>query len=287
MKIAVAGATGQLGNLVIDALLSRGADPAQVIALGRSEEKLAALAAKGVATRLADYNVPQSLVAALEGVDKLLLISSSQVGERIAQHENVITAAKSVNVSLIAYTSVANALTGGMLLAAEHIATEQLLAASGIDYVLLRNGWYTENYTDQLMGYLNSGVLLGAAADGQISAATRADYAQAAAAVLLSAQEQAGKIYELGGDKAFTLAQLAGAVSAASGQEVTYQEIDPEKLVAIYTESGVPEVFAQILVDTDLKIRSGALEVTTGDLAALIGRAPTSLGKALKDVLSQ
>jgi len=287
MKIAIAGATGQLGQLVIDALLRRGADPAQLVAIGRNPEKLEPLAGQGLQTRVADYNVEADLVTALEGVDKLLLISGSEVGQRATQHENVIAAAQRVNVKLIAYTSIANALTGNMKLAQEHIATEHLLAASGIDYVLLRNGWYTENYTDQLLGYLNSGVVLGAAGNGKISAATRADYAEAAAAVLLSDGEEAGKIYELGGDKPFTLSQLAGAVGAAAGQDVAYQDMDPEKLVEIYTESGVPAVFADILVDTDLRIQEGALEVHSGDLAQLIGRAPTSLGKAIKDALAR
>ncbi|MGP9526814.1 SDR family oxidoreductase [Glutamicibacter sp. AOP5-A2-18] len=287
MKIAIAGATGQLGQLVINALLERGADPAQLVALGRSEEKLAPLAGKGLETRAADYNVEASLVSALEGVDKLLLISGSEVGQRITQHENVINAAQRVNVSLIAYTSIANALTGNMKLAQEHVATEQLLAGSGIEYVLLRNGWYTENYTDQLLGYLNSRVVLGAAGNGRISAAPRADYAEAAAAVLLSEENESGKIYELGGDKAFTLSQLAGAVGAAAGQEVNYQEVEPEKLVAIYTESGVPAQFADILVDTDVQVRDGALEVNSADLSQLIGRPTASLGKTIKEALAQ
>lgn len=287
MKIAIAGATGKLGNLVVDALLERDADAGQIIAIGRSEEKLAPLASKGVQTRVADYNAPATLIPALEGVDKLLLISGSEVGQRIAQHENVINAAKSVNVSLVAYTSIANAATGGMKLAAEHVATEQALAASGLDYVLLRNGWYTENYTDQVMGYLNSGVILGAAGDGKISAAARSDFAEAAAAVLLAEEPQAGKIYELGSDKPFTLAQLAGAVSAAAGHDVSYKQMDPETLVDIYEQSGVPAVFADILVDTDVRISEGALEVNTGQLAQLIGHAPTSLGKVIKNALDQ
>ncbi|WP_313814148.1 SDR family oxidoreductase [Glutamicibacter sp.] len=287
MKIAIAGATGKLGMLVVDALLERGASPEQIIAIGRSEEKLAPLAARSVQVRIADYNAPATLIPALEGVDKLLLISSSEVGQRISQHENVIHAAKAVDVSLVAYTSIANALTGQMKLAAEHVATEQLLAASGLDYVLLRNGWYTENYTDQIMGYLNSGVILGCAGDGKISAAARADFAEAAAVVLLSQETQAGKIYELGADKAFTLTQLAGAVSAAGGHEVSYKEMDPETLADIYEQSGVPALFADILVDTDVRIREGALEVTSGQLAQLIGHAPTSLGKVIKNALDQ
>lgn len=287
MKIAITGATGQLGNLVIDSLLERGADPSKIIAIGRSAQKLAPLAAKGVETRVADYNVEASLIPALEGTDKLLLISGSEVGQRIAQHENVIKAAKAVDVSLIAYTSIANALTGGMKLAAEHVATEELLAGSGLEYVLLRNGWYTENYTDQIMGYLNSGVILGAAGEGKISAAARADFAEAAASVLLSEESQAGKIYELGADKPFTLSQLAAAVGAAANQQVEYRDMDPKTLVDIYEQSGVPAVFADILVDTDVQIRNGALEVNSGDLASLLGRAPTSLGKVIKNALAQ
>ncbi|MGP5703484.1 NmrA family NAD(P)-binding protein [Glutamicibacter arilaitensis] len=287
MKIAITGATGQLGNLVVDALLARGAKAADLVAIGRSAQKLEPLAGKGLETRVADYNVEQALVSALKGVDKLLLISASEVGQRVAQHENVINAAKKVDVQLIAYTSIANALTGGMKLAEEHIATERLLAGSGIDYVLLRNGWYIENYTDQLMGYLNSGMVLGAAGEGKISAAARADYADAAAAVLLSEEEQSGKIYELGSDVPFTLAQVAGAVGAAAGQDVAYQEVDPEQLEKIYADAGVPGPFAHILVDTDVRIREGALEVGTGDLAKLIGCAPASLGKVIKDNLDK
>lgn len=285
MKIAVAGATGKLGTLVIDALLSRGAPADSLVALGRSPQKLEALAAKGVETRAADYNAAHTLVAALEGVDRLLLISGSDVGHRIPQHENVVNAARRVDVSLIVYTSIANARTGQLKLAAEHVATEDLLAASGIPYVLLRNGWYTENYTDQLMGYLNSGVILGAAGEGKISAATRADFAEAAAAALLDEQVAGGTIYELGGDKPFTLSQLAGALGAAAGQEVTYRDMDPQTLAGIYEQSGIPQVYAEILVDTDLRIRNGALEVHGSDLARLIGRAPTSLGKAIKQAL--
>ena len=285
MKIAVAGATGKLGTLVIDALLARGAQADSLVALGRSPQKLAALEAKGVETRVADYNAAHTLVPALEGVDRLLLISGSEVGHRIPQHENVINAAQRVDVSLIAYTSIANARTGQLKLAAEHVATEDLLAASGIPYVLLRNGWYTENYTDQLMGYLNSGVILGAAGEGKISAATRADFAEAAAAVLLDEKVAGGSIFELGGDKPFTLSQLAGALGAAAGQDVAYRDMDPQTLAGIYEQSGVPQVYAEILVDTDLCIRDGALEVHGSDLARLIGRAPTSLGKAIKQAL--
>ena len=287
VKIAITGATGALGRLVIDELLARGAVAEDLVALGRNPEKLAELAALGVQTRTADYNAPASLTTALEGVDKLLLISSSEVGSRTGQHENVINAAKQMNVSLVAYTSMAGAMASGMLLAQEHAATEQLLAASGLDYVLLRNGWYVENYLDQLMGYLNSGVILGCAKDGKVSAAPRADFAAAAAAVLLAAEDQAGRIYELGASRSFTLAQLAGALGAAAGQQVEYRDLDPQLLEDIYRQSGVDGQYAAILVDTDVKISEGALEVAGNDLEQLIGRPTPSLGKLLKAALAE
>ena len=285
MTIAIFGATGHLGGLVIDHLIARGADPGDILALGRNEERLAGLAARGLRTARVDLADPAELPAALAGVQKVLLISASDPGARVAQHRAVIDAAAEAGVGHLAYTSILQAPTSPLGLAVDHRATEDLIAASGIPATLLRNGWYTENYTDQLMGYLNSGVILGAAGEGRISAATRADFAEAAVAVLLDEQVAGGTIYELGGDKPFTLGQLAGALGAATGQEVTYRDLDPQTLAGIYEQSGIPKVYAEILVDTDVRIRDGALEVHGSDLARLIGRAPTSLGKAIKQAL--
>ncbi|WP_371814177.1 NmrA family NAD(P)-binding protein [Phycicoccus sp. HDW14] len=198
MTIVVTGATGQLGHLVVEALLRRGADPADVVATGRDLTKVADLAARGVRTVAADYADPESLRAAFEGADRVLLVSGSEVGQRLPQHTNVVAAAKAAGVGLLAYTSIANAETSGVQLAAEHVATEQVIRDSGLPWVFLRNSWYLENYTPQVPTYLEHGAVLGAAADGRISAATRADYADAAAAVLLDAEATGGTVHELG-----------------------------------------------------------------------------------------
>jgi len=220
MSIVVTGATGQLGRHVIEALLERNVPAADIVAAGRSIEKRADFAAQGVAVRAIDYSDAASVAAALKGARRVLLISGSEVGQRVEQHRTVIEAAKAEGVELLAYTSIANADTTGMKLAGEHKATEAILRESGVPFVLLRNGWYLENYTEQLPGTLAQGALAGSAGDGKVSGAARADYAHAAAAVLV-ADGQAGKVYELGGDEAFTMADLAAEISAATGKDIT------------------------------------------------------------------
>ena len=208
MTIVITGATGQLGRLVVEALLDQNVPAGQIVAAGRDLAKVADLAERGVQVRKVDYSDPESLRQAFSGAEKVLLISGSEVGQRLEQHRNAITAAKDAGVGLIAYTSIANAGSTGMQLAAEHEATEAALKESGLPFTLLRNGWYLENYTDQLGSYVQHGAVLGSAGEGRVSAATRADYAHAAASVLLL-EGQAGKVYELGGDVPFTL-QRAG-----------------------------------------------------------------------------
>ncbi|HEY7768458.1 NAD(P)H-binding protein, partial [Longimicrobium sp.] len=209
--IAVSGATGHLGNLVVQNLLERGVEPAHIVALVRSPEKASDLAARGVQVRHADYSRPETLGPALQGVEKLLLVSSSEVGQRAVQHANVVEAARAAGVKLLAYTSILHADATAMQLAAEHRASEEGIRASGIPFVFLRNGWYLENYTGNLGPALEHGALLGSAGDGRVSAATRADFAGAAAAVL-AGEGHENRIYELGGDEAFTLAELAAIV---------------------------------------------------------------------------
>lgn len=281
VSIVVTGATGQLGRHVLEALLERGVPAADIVAAGRSVEKLADFSARGVRVQHMDYADPDSVAEALKGARRVLLISGSEVGRRVEQHRTVINAAKAEGVELLAYTSIANADTTGMLLADEHKATEALLRESGVPFVLLRNGWYLENYTEQLPGTLAQGALAGSAGEGKVSGAARADYAHAAAAVLV-ADGQAGKVYELGGDEAFSMADLASEITAATGKPVRYNNLPTEDYVGLLTGVGVPEAFAGILADSDLGIARGDLLVSTGDLRRLIGRPTTSLGQAVR-----
>jgi NAD(P)H dehydrogenase (quinone) len=281
VSIVVTGATGQLGRHVVGALLERGVSARDIVATGRSIDKLADFAAQGVDVRAIEYSDPASVAAALQGARRVLLVSGSEVGQRVEQHRTVIEAAKAEGVELLAYTSIANADTTGMKLAAEHKITEAILRESGVPFVLLRNGWYLENYTGQLPGTLAQGALAGSAGDGRVSAAARVDYAHAAAAVLV-AEGQAGQVYELGGDEAFTLAELAAEISAATGKEVRYNNLPAEDYAGLLKGVGVPEAFADILADSDLGIARGDLLVSTGDLRTLIGRPATSLAEAVR-----
>ncbi|MDE8668653.1 SDR family oxidoreductase [Pseudarthrobacter sp. H3Y2-7] len=285
MSIVITGATGQLGRHVVEALLRHDVPAAQIVAAGRSVGKLADLEARGVQVRAMDYTDPASVANALAGATKVLLISGSEVGQRVEQHRTVIEAAKAAGVELIAYTSIANADTTGMKLAAEHQATEDLLKDSGVPFALLRNGWYLENYTEQLQGALAQGALAGSAGEGRVSAASRQDYAEAAAAVLV-AGDQAGKVYELGGDLAFTLAELAQEISTAANRPVAYQDLPASDYAGLLAGFGVPQAFADILADSDLGIARGDLLVSGSDLRELIGRPTTPMPAAVRSALA-
>lgn len=285
MSIVITGATGQLGRHVVEALLERNVPAAGIVASGRSIEKLADFAARGVHVRAMDYTDAASVAKALEGASKVLLISGSEVGQRTEQHRTVIDAAAAAGVELIAYTSIANADTTGMKLADEHQATEAMLKDSGIPFALLRNGWYLENYTEQLQGTLAQGALAGSAGEGKVSAASRRDYAEAAAAVLV-ADNQAGKVYELGGDHAFTLTELAQEISTAANKAVAYQDLPASDYAGLLAGFGVPQPFADILADSDLGIARGDLLVSSSDLRTLIGRPTTPMPAAVRSALA-
>lgn len=285
MTIVVTGATGQLGRLVVESLLRRGASPADVLATGRDADRLRALADLGVRTAVVDYADPASLRDAFDGADRVLFVSGSEVGQRIPQHTNVVEALRSAGVGLVAYTSIAGADSSTMQLAAEHQTTEQMLRDAGLPLVLLRNSWYLENYTPQVPTYLEHGAVVGAAGDGKVSAATRADYADAAAAVLLDPDATPGTAYELGGE-GFTLAELAAAVAEASGREVVYRDVTEDELAGILVGAGLPDPVARVFADSDRGIARGELEVTSGDLERLIGRAPTSMRQAVADAVA-
>jgi NAD(P)H dehydrogenase (quinone) len=282
--IAITGATGHLGRLVVEALTAKVA-PKDVVALVRSPDKAKDLAATGVQVRAFDYTQPSQHAAALQGVSALLLISSSEVGQRAPQHQAVITAARAAGVKLIAYTSILHGDRSKLALAAEHVATEKMLAASGVPFVLLRNGWYLENYTDNLAGSLQHG-FAGSAGTGRIAAASRADYAAAAVAVLTQ-PGQAGKVYELAGDVPFTMAELAAEVSKQSGKALQYADLPPAAFRGVLVGAGLPGGFADILVDADVNIVKGELDDASHELSRLIGRPTTPLAAAVKAGLAR
>ncbi|WP_219116138.1 SDR family oxidoreductase [Janthinobacterium sp. UMAB-56] len=282
--IVITGATGNLGQHVIASLLTS-VPAASIIAAVRNPAKAAELAALGVHVRQADYNDGASLDAAFKGATKILLISSSEVGQRAQQHQNVIDAAKRAGVSLLAYTSVLRADTSPLGLAAEHVTTEAAIRASGLPYTFLRNGWYLENHTEHLAPVLEHGVVLGAAQDGRFSSAARADYAAAAAAVLTAGQPQA--IYELAGDQGFSLTEYAAEVARQSGKAIVYQDLPQANFQAALVSVGVPEGFAGLLADSDAGAAKGGLEDNGRQLSALIGRPTTRLFDAVKEALAK
>ena len=281
--IVVTGATGQLGRLVIAALLKK-IPAAQITAAVRNMEKAIDLAALGVQVRQADYNQPASWDVALKGADKVLLISSSEIGQRARQHKAVIDAAKRGGVKLLAYTSVLHADTSVLGLAGEHRETEAHIRASGVPAVLLRHGWYTENYTMGVPTALKLGAVYGCAGDGRISSATRADYAEADVAAL-TADNQAGKVYELAGDTAYTLTEFAAEISRQSGKAIGYVNLPEADYKQALLGAGLPEPLAALLADSDTGVSKGALFDDGKQLSKLIGRATTPLAMAVKAAL--
>ena len=281
--IAITGATGQLGQHVIESLLKT-VPASQIVAIVRNPAKATALSQQGIAVRQADYTDEAAFTTALQGIDKLLLISSSEVGQRTPQHRNVINAAKAAHVKFIAYTSLLHANTSPLGLADEHVATEKMLADSGIAYALLRNGWYTENYLASAPAALEHGVFIGAAGEGKIASATRADYAAAAARVI-SEDGHAGKIYELAGDEGWTLSQLAAELAKQSGKKVVYQNLSEADFAAALKGFGLPGGLADMLADSDVGASKGGLFDDSHTLSKLIGRPTTSLADSVKGIV--
>ncbi|MFB4756991.1 SDR family oxidoreductase [Enterobacter hormaechei subsp. steigerwaltii] len=281
--IAITGATGQLGQHVIEELLKT-VPASQIVAIVRNPAKAEALRQQGVVVRQADYTDEAAFTTALNGVDKLLLISSSEVGQRAVQHQNVINAAKAAGVKFIAYTSLLHADKSPLGLHVEHVETENALAASGVPYALLRNGWYTENYLASAPPALEHCVFMGAAGEGKIASATRADYA-AAAAIVISEEGHAGKVYELAGDNAWTLSELAAELSKQSGKPVTYQNLSEADFAAALKGVGLPAGLAEMLADSDTGASKGGLFDDSRTLSKLIGRPTTSLAESVKAIL--
>ncbi|MEN3979009.1 SDR family oxidoreductase [Acinetobacter sp. CWB-B33] len=283
MKIAITGATGQLGQLVIQALL-KDVPASQIIALVRSEAKAASLKQQGVELRHFDYDAPETLAPALQGVDKLLLISANEIGRRTPQHKAVIEAAKQAGVPYIAYTSLLRADTSPLGLAQEHRETEALIQDSGLAYTFLRNNWYSDNYLATVQQIAESGVLYGASQDGKISSASREDYAEAAAKVLASAGHE-NKTYELAGSESFTKADLAQFIGQAAHKSVTYQNLSADDLRQGLTQAGLPTHLIDVIVDADVQTAKGAMYSDSKDLEQLIGRKTTRIQDTIKAAL--
>lgn len=283
MKIAITGATGQLGQLVIQSLLKNTAT-ANIVALVRNKSKAADLKAKGIELRFFDYDTPATLASALSGIDKLLLISANEVGRRTPQHKAVIDAAQQAGVPYIAYTSLLNADHSTLGLAQEHRETESLIKASGLQYTFLRNNWYSENYLAGVIHTVEIGTLYGAAGEGKISSAARADYAEAAAKVLTTSGHE-NKTYELAGSTSFTLADLASDIADVSGKEIIYQNLSAEDYTQALTQAGLPAGLVDIIVDADIQTEKGAMFSDSKDLEQLIGHPTTAIKEQVAAIL--
>ena len=281
MKIGITGATGQLGQLVVEKLKEKVAAD-KIVALVRTPEKAAGLA---VEARAFDYSKPEGLVEALKGIDKLLLISSNEIGQRKVQHLAVIEAAKKAGVKLLVYTSILHADTSLLSLAGEHLATEKALKESGLTYTILRNSWYTENYTASAKGAINAGAFIGNAGNGKISSATRVDYAEAAATVL-AGEGHENKIYELAGDEAYTLTELAAEISTQSGKTIPYNNLTEAQYAEILKGFGLPAVVAEMLANSDTGASKGSLFDDSHTLSKLISRPTTPLAKAVAEAIA-
>jgi NAD(P)H dehydrogenase (quinone) len=281
MSIVVTGATGHLGRLTVEGLLERGVDPAEIVATGRSVEKLSDLAERGVRVERLDFDdVPES-VSWLGAGDVVLLVSGSEVGKRVAQHTAVVELAQRAGVGRIVYTSAPAADDTTLVLAPEHAATERVIRASGLPFTFLRNGWYDENYVAAFDQAKATGVVVGSAGDGRVASAPRADYAEAAA-VVLSSDGHDDAVYELSGDVAWTLDALAATFGEVLGREVTYQRLTPEEHRQVLIGAGLDEGTAGFVVALDQNTAEGLLAVTTGDLAKLLGRPTVPLVESVR-----
>jgi NAD(P)H dehydrogenase (quinone) len=282
-KIAVTAATGHLGRLVIDELLQR-VPAEQIVAVVRDAEKAEPIAAKGVEVRVASYDDRASLDAALQGVDRLLLISGSEVGQRVPQHTNVVEAAKAAGVSFIGYTSAPKAADTDLIIAPEHKATEEAIQASGLPYSIMRNNWYMENYAGTIEGAKHTGEISSATDDGKIGGVPRADLAAGHAAVL-AGEGHENTVYEFAADDPWTFDDFAAALSDLLGRTVTHRKVTVDEQASILQSAGLPAETAGFLAALDANIASGALHVNGNDLSRIIGRPTTPLREALRPLV--
>jgi len=281
MTILVTGATGHLGRLIIDSLLARGVDASSIRAGARDIAKASDLAARGVQVVALDYDAPETVAAAADGADAVMLVSGSEVGKRAPQHQAVIDAAKNAGVAKLVYTSAPKATTSDLVLAPEHKATEEAITASGLPAVILRNNWYTENYAADVARAKDTGVIAASVGDGRIASASRADFAEAAA-VVLTEDGHLGQVYELAGDIAWNFDDLAAAATEITGREVRYTPLSAEEHAAALEDAGLDSGTVWFVTTLDAGIRAGALAESDGTLARLIGRPTTPLVDGLR-----
>lgn len=276
MTILVTGATGHLGRHIVEGLLREGTEPGQIVAGGRRLDRVADLAERSVRVVPLDYDEPATVVDAMQGVDRVVLVSGSEFGNRVAQHSTVIDAAAAAGVELLAYTSAPNATDTQLVVAPEHKATEEHLVASGVPWVMLRAGWYNENYLPSALQAAQTGVVVSSAGAGRVASAARVDFADAAVAVI-TGDGHAGRIYELTGDTAWDFAEFAALVGELSGRAVEYRAVSPDEHATILASAGLDEGTAGFVVAMDANIRDGLLGHVNGELSALIGRPTTPL----------
>jgi NAD(P)H dehydrogenase (quinone) len=281
MSIVITGATGPLGRHAVEALLARGVPAGQIVAAGRNAGRLADLAGRGVRTARIDYGDPATMKVAFAGADALLLVSGSEVGHRIEQHRNAVDAAADAGVGRIVYTSAPKATTTALVIAPEHKATEEMIAASGLPATILRNGWYHENQLPALGQARSTGEVLASAGNGRTASASRRDFAEAAA-VVLTEDGHVGKVYELSGDKSWDYTELAATFGVILGRPVVYHSVSPDEHRQILLDAGVDEPTIGFLLALDQNVRDGLLAETTGELQALIGRPTTPLAEGLR-----
>jgi len=278
--LGVTGATGHLGRLTVEALLANGVTPSDIVAIVRDPARATDLSDRGVQVRRGDYSDAESLAEAVTGIENLLLVSGNEMGQRVSQHAAVIDAAKTAGVTRVVYTSAPKAEDTQLILAPEHLATEELLKASGLKYTILRNNWYFENYLGQLAQYLQYGVILNATDGHHVAAAARADYA-AAAAVVLTGEGHDNKTYELAGH-GFTMAELAAKITEITGTTVVAKEVSPAELIAALEGAGLDNSTATFVTALDESAARDELDGDPAELIALLGRELTPLADAIR-----
>lgn len=284
--ILVTGATGALGSQIVQSLLQK-APQAKVIAGARKQEKAAALVAQGAQFRLLDYDRPETIEAALKGVTRVVLVSGTDVGRRVPQHKAVIDAAKRAGVKLLGYTSILRATESPLLLAQEHRGTEEVLAASGLPHILLRHGWYTENSTATAPLSVKFGVVQSCAGEGRYSTATRQDYAEGDATLILRDGHAPAQAYELAGSTSWSKGDYAALLSRISGKPVAYQPMSQADFAAALVAAGLPELVAKIISDSDAGAANGWLQDDSRTLEKVIGRATTPLEQVVEQTLKE